>query len=63
MHTFSKVREDDGGSWTYVVGYWCPPVYGQDGEWEPLRDCANAAEAAAWVSYLNGGAAPEGGRF
>ena len=56
MHTFDRVKDGDG--YIYVVG-WIDP----HSQWHPLRDCANAAEAAAWVSYLNGGTAPEGGRF
>jgi hypothetical protein len=56
MHTFDRVK--DGDDYLYVVG-WIDP----HAQWHPLRDCANAAEAAACVSYLNGGTAPEGGRF
>jgi hypothetical protein len=54
MHTFTKYRQDDG-SYLYCVGYWCPAVYSKQACWEPLRDCSDANEAAAWVNYLNGG--------
>ena len=63
MHTFIETKQDDGRK-LYSVGSWCPPAY-QDARatWNPLRDCASAAEAAHWVSFLNGGERPQGGSF
>jgi hypothetical protein len=66
MHTFRQDLPDN-----YAVGYWAPakarvyhgdkpePVANHDGEWMWLRDCKTAAEAASWVSYLNGGKRPD----
>jgi hypothetical protein len=54
MHTFIRVTNTDADKTPYSVGYW------EAGEWMPLRDCKTAAEAASWVSYLNGGKQPDG---
>ncbi len=53
MHTFTKYRQDDG-LYLYCVGYWSS-AYGKQVTWQPLRDCATADEAVAWVNFLNGG--------
>lgn len=52
MHTFDRLRQDDG-SWLYVVGW-----FDNTNMWHPLRDCETAGEAAWFVSYLNGGERP-----
>jgi hypothetical protein len=52
MHTFDRVRQDDG-SYLYVIGW-----FDRANIWHPLRDCNSAAEAAMFVSYLNGGERP-----
>ena len=52
MHTFDRVRQDDG-SYLYVVGW-----FDAANVWHPLRDCVSEADAAQWVSYLNGGERP-----
>lgn len=56
MHTFARLRQDDG-SYLYIVGCWGPA---HDGTmtWNPMRDCTSATEAAMFVSYLNGGERP-----
>jgi hypothetical protein len=51
MHTFVRIKDGDGG-YLYVVGGVL------NNEWHPLRDCNSAAEAAMFVSYLNGGERP-----
>jgi hypothetical protein len=70
MHTFIRVTNTDEDKTPFSVGYWAPAkafTYDEDpeptgsygGEWMPLRDCKTAAEAASWVSYLNGGKRPD----
>ena len=45
MHTF---RKSEPGLWT--VGFWHAA-----GQWIPIDDFSNQWEAAAYVSFLNGG--------
>ena len=47
MHTY---RKQDG---LYIVGYWTPD--GETAMWEPLKDFTREYDAAAYVSFLNGG--------
>jgi hypothetical protein len=54
MHTFDRIKDGDG-RYLYVVGW-----FDRANIWHPLRDCGSASEAAAWVSYLNGGERPAG---
>jgi hypothetical protein len=51
-HVFDRISQG-GGRYLYVVGWF-------DGAniWHPIRDCETAAEAAMFVSYLNGGERP-----
>ena len=51
MHTYQK---SEPGLWT--VGYWLhdDPTY--PARFHPLKDFGTEAGAAAYVSYLNGGA-------
>ena len=53
MHTYRK----SGDEWT--VGY-CIPGSGEAGLpwWQTIRDFQSEAEAAAYVSFLNGGKDP-----
>jgi hypothetical protein len=75
MHTFLQREDDNGeayysvGYWApakaLVYGNMenhdddFAPIADHAGEWMPLRTCKTAAEAASWVSYLNGGKRPD----
>jgi hypothetical protein len=54
MHTYRKTPQGDG-RYLYVVGFDACTIQDQ---WTALRDCKDEAEAAAYVSYLNGGDHP-----
>jgi len=56
MHTMKYNKEDR--LWT--VGYFEPKAdeTGEWHTWHPLEDYKDKQEAAAWVSYLNGGPKP-----
>lgn len=61
MHTLHKYEDDnDGMRWS--VGFWQPAAYNEPVQWLPLLDFINMSDAAAWVSYLNGGSKPDGTR-
>jgi len=50
-HTLRRYHSDQGVRWH--VGFWQP-----NGEWLDLLDFVNMIDAAAWVSFLNGGTKP-----
>lgn len=52
MHTYVKIREAGSDRYLWTVGYWV----GED--WHPIRDFDAEEYAAAYTSYLNGGARP-----
>jgi hypothetical protein len=61
MHTFIQSKPDRDRPAIYSVGAWSPPAYqDKNWKWNALCNCASQAEAAAWVSYLNGGERPSG---
>jgi hypothetical protein len=53
MHTYIAIRAE-GGDYHYVVGF-----AAANNHWQPLKDCKTEREAANWVSFLNGGEAPD----
>lgn len=60
MHTFRHI----GDKW--LVGFyepivtWATETIGvPDVKWHTVKTCSGETEAAAWVSYLNGGARPQ----
>jgi hypothetical protein len=55
MHTFRYVSEDR----LWVVGHYQPNQMDGGAFWISMRDCSSKDEAAAWVSYLNGGTIPK----
>lgn len=61
MHTYKHEKD---GPWT--VGFFEPPTVDSIGNskmyahwWTPLKDFSTEVEAAAYASYLNGGARPQ----
>lgn len=62
MHTYRKIK--DGNDRLFVVGIWEPESVGESqsrgdftrAHWNAIRDFLKEDEAAAYASYLNGGA-------
>jgi hypothetical protein len=60
MHTYRNTEASlDGSLWTVghyeMMGY---DTSSSDYRWRPMKDFSTEAEAAAYVSYLNGGVKP-----
>jgi hypothetical protein len=49
----SETPGEDNSDGLWTVGFYAP-----DGEWIPEMDCKSVEEAAARVSWLNGGVKP-----
>lgn len=56
MHTYRRVSQGEG-NYLYVVGF--EVANPECSDFRSMKDCATEDEAAAYVSYLNGGDHPK----